>query len=43
MPPVLAAEEIERCSGRQFDPECVAVLGAVLVDAMEKESSDAVV
>jgi putative two-component system response regulator len=43
MPPALAAEEIARCSGRQFDPECVAVLGAVLVGAMEKESSDALV
>jgi putative two-component system response regulator len=43
MPPVLAAEEIQRCSGRQFDPECVELLGAVLVDAMEKELSDAVV
>jgi putative nucleotidyltransferase with HDIG domain len=42
MPPVLAAEEIERCSGRQFDPECVDVLGAVLLEAMETES-DAVV
>jgi putative nucleotidyltransferase with HDIG domain len=43
MPPVLAAEEIARCSGRQFDPECVDVLGAVLVEAMEKEAVDAVV
>jgi putative nucleotidyltransferase with HDIG domain len=43
MPPALAAEEIARCSGRQFDPECVEVLGAVLVGAMEKESSDALV
>jgi putative nucleotidyltransferase with HDIG domain len=43
MPPALAAEEIERCSGSQFDPECVAALGAVLVEAMERESSDAFV
>lgn len=43
MPPVLAVEEVERCSGRQFDPECVEVLGAVLVGAMEKELSDAAV
>jgi putative nucleotidyltransferase with HDIG domain len=43
MPPSLAAEEIERCSGRQFDPECVAALGGVLGHAVEKEPSDAVV
>ena len=43
MPPALATEEIERCSGRQFDPECVHLLGAVLLEAMERESLDAVV
>jgi putative nucleotidyltransferase with HDIG domain len=43
MPPALAVEEIERCSGRQFDPECVAALGMVLVEAMEKELADATV
>lgn len=42
MPPVLAIEEIGRCSGRQFDPRCVAVLGAVLVEAMENELNAAV-
>jgi putative nucleotidyltransferase with HDIG domain len=43
MPPALATEEIERCSGRQFDPECVVALGGVLAHAVEKEPSDAVV
>jgi putative nucleotidyltransferase with HDIG domain len=43
MPPALAVEEIERCSGSQFDPECADVLGAVLMQAMEKETSDAVI
>jgi HD-GYP domain-containing protein (c-di-GMP phosphodiesterase class II) len=37
MTPSLAAEEIVRCSGSQFDPDCVAVLGAVVVEAMEQE------
>jgi putative nucleotidyltransferase with HDIG domain len=36
MPPALAVEEIERCSGRQFDPDCAAALGAVLVDSMKE-------
>jgi putative nucleotidyltransferase with HDIG domain len=43
MPPALAVEEIERCRGRQFDPDCVQSLGAVLVDAMERESINAAV
>jgi putative nucleotidyltransferase with HDIG domain len=43
MPPSLAIEEIERCSGSQFDPDCAEALGAVLVCAMESESSDAAV
>jgi putative nucleotidyltransferase with HDIG domain len=42
MPPVLAVEEIGRCSGRQFDPQCVEALGAVLVEAMENETHAAV-
>jgi response regulator RpfG family c-di-GMP phosphodiesterase len=41
--PALAVEEIGRCSGTQFDPECVGLLGRVLVDAMEKESLNAAV
>jgi len=43
MPPALAVEEIERCSGSQFDPRCAETLGFVLVDAMEKESPSAAV
>jgi putative nucleotidyltransferase with HDIG domain len=43
MPPALAVEEIERCRGRQFDPDCVQALGMVLVTAMEKEMTDAAV
>jgi putative two-component system response regulator len=43
MLPALAVEEIERCSGRQFDPECADVLGAVLMQAMEKETLHAAV
>jgi putative two-component system response regulator len=30
LPPLLAVEEIERCSGHQFDPSCVAALGVVM-------------
>jgi HD-GYP domain-containing protein (c-di-GMP phosphodiesterase class II) len=33
MPPAMAIEEIERCSGRQFDPVCAEALGAVLTTA----------
>lgn len=33
MPPALAVSEIERCSGRQFDPLCAEALGSVLVHA----------
>lgn len=36
LPPSLALEEIGRCSGSQFDPECAAVLGSVLANAMEE-------
>jgi putative nucleotidyltransferase with HDIG domain len=43
MPPALAIQEIARCSGTQFDPECAELLGIVLVDALERESTDAVV
>jgi putative nucleotidyltransferase with HDIG domain len=31
--PSMAIEEIQRCSGPQFDPECAAALGAVLSEA----------
>ena len=34
--PVMAVHEIERCSGRQFDPACAEALGAVLVHAADK-------
>lgn len=34
MPPALAVEEIERCSGRQFDPVCAEALGAVMATAV---------
>jgi response regulator RpfG family c-di-GMP phosphodiesterase len=30
LPPALAADEIVRCSGSQFDPECVKAFGSVL-------------
>jgi putative two-component system response regulator len=43
MPPALAVEEIERCSGHQFDPQCADMLGIVLVEGMEKEVVDATV
>lgn len=33
MPPSLAVREIERCSGRQFDPRCAEAFGDVLVHA----------
>jgi putative nucleotidyltransferase with HDIG domain len=36
MPPSLAVREIERCSGKQFDPECAAAFGSVLIHAMEE-------
>ena len=39
MPPSLAIEEIERCSGHQFDPDCAEALGTVLVHAMERDSA----
>jgi putative nucleotidyltransferase with HDIG domain len=43
MSPALAVEEIGRCSGTQFDPGCVDLLGRVLLDAMERELTDAAV
>lgn len=36
MSPAMAVQEIERCRGRQFDPECAAALGPVLVHAVEE-------
>lgn len=35
LPPALAIQEIERCSGQQFDPHCAEALGPVLVHAVE--------
>ena len=31
MPPAMAVDEIERCSGRQFDPVCAEALGDVFI------------
>ena len=42
MPPSLAIEEIARCSGRQFDPQCAEALGSVLAHALESEAHAAV-
>jgi putative nucleotidyltransferase with HDIG domain len=36
MPPALAVEEIERCSGHQFDPVCAEALGSVLLQATKE-------
>jgi putative nucleotidyltransferase with HDIG domain len=36
MPPAMAVQEIERCSGSQFDPEIARALGDVLVHAVEE-------
>jgi putative two-component system response regulator len=36
MPPSLAIQEIERCRGRQFDPDCAEALGPVLIHAVEE-------
>jgi putative nucleotidyltransferase with HDIG domain len=33
LPPALAIDEIERCSGRQVDPACAAALGPLLAHA----------
>jgi putative two-component system response regulator len=33
LPPALAVQEIERCRGRQFDPQCAEALGTVLAEA----------
>jgi response regulator RpfG family c-di-GMP phosphodiesterase len=43
MSPSLAVDEIERCSGSQFDPHVAEALGAVLAHAAEDESSHAAV
>jgi len=42
MPPSLAIEEIARCSGKQFDPQCAEALGCVLAHALESEAHAAV-
>ena len=42
MPPNLAIEEIARCSGKQFDPQCAEALGCVLAHALESETHAAV-
>jgi putative two-component system response regulator len=36
LPPQMAIQEIERCSGHQFDPHCAEALGPVLVHAVEE-------
>jgi putative nucleotidyltransferase with HDIG domain len=36
MSPAMAVREIERCSGRQFDPSCAEALGPVLMHAGEE-------
>ena len=36
LPPALAVQEIERCSGSQFDPEIASALGEVLVHAVQE-------
>jgi HD-GYP domain-containing protein (c-di-GMP phosphodiesterase class II) len=38
MPPSLAVEEIARCSGKQFDPQCAEALGFVLAHAVETDT-----
>jgi response regulator RpfG family c-di-GMP phosphodiesterase len=37
LPPAMAVEEIERCSGSQFDPDIAAALGDVLVHAVQEQ------
>lgn len=37
MPPALALNEIERCSGRQFDPRVAETLGKVFVEASKEQ------
>jgi putative nucleotidyltransferase with HDIG domain len=39
MPPALAVSEIERCSGRQFDPICAEALGDVFIRLVEDEGA----
>jgi putative nucleotidyltransferase with HDIG domain len=36
LPPAMAVQEIERCSGSQFDPDIACALGDVLVHAVEE-------
>jgi putative nucleotidyltransferase with HDIG domain len=36
LPPAMAIQEIERCSGSQFDPTIACALGGVLVHAVEE-------
>ena len=36
LPPSMAVQEIERCSGSQFDPDIACALGDVLVHAVEE-------
>ena len=38
MRPALAMNEIERCSGTQFDPEIAAALGEVFAAAAAEEA-----
>ncbi len=37
LPPQMAVREIERCSGKQFDPDIASALGDVLVHAVEQQ------
>lgn len=37
MAPAMAVQEIERCSGSQFDPRVAEALGAVLIGAAAEE------
>jgi putative nucleotidyltransferase with HDIG domain len=36
LPPAMAVSEIERCSGRQFDPQCAEALGSVFIHVVEE-------
>jgi putative nucleotidyltransferase with HDIG domain len=37
MPPQMAIQEIERCSGKQFDPDVACAFGDVLVHSVERQ------
>jgi len=39
MPPAMAVQEIERCSGSQFDPAIACALGEVLVHAVQERAA----